>query len=226
MNDDVIPTTEPNIPPDGISSGSAPTLINNGSGPQIGTVHGNVGYTFNLPSDMPPEMAASFRQIFIHTQFPVNHAIAWSSLDDTLFNLFVLENETYEDNVFCMPKPCSIKKYTSMPIQDRFRPLSAQNIHDLCRMPCIFVRRNPSYKTGNPYPALLGRLTDIQTQTYNFKFRFEAYQATVGQQLLNDSIQELGLWKANLRNELDVEHWSIKTGNLIQFASSHGISVT
>ena len=125
-----------------------------------------------------------------------------------------------------MPKSCSIKKYTSPDLQDRFRTLSDQNKLELCRMPCIFVRKNPDYKTGSSYPALLGRLTDIEPQTYNIKLKFEAFQATVEQQLLNKCTKELGIMKANLRNELDVEHWGIKKGNLIAFTSDHGISVT
>ena len=116
---------------------------------------------------------------------------------------------------------------TDPKLKKQYTDIDATTKTALCNLPCIFAHRNDDgYKTATAtLPAVIGRLTDICLQTENIKFVFNAYKTDVGQQLFNEHISELGLVNVAIRNEFDVEHWSVKSGNLKGFMTSHGIII-
>ena len=93
------------------------------------------------------------------------HAIAWNSLSNERFNLFVLENEEYSNGVFCIAKAKAIQNYTNEKDIEQFRFLDADAIAELKKMPCIFAKRNAFYNhTNNNHPAVIGRITEVINQ--------------------------------------------------------------
>ncbi len=104
-------------------------------------------------------------------------------------------------------------------------PLTYPIVEELKQMPCIFAVRNQEYKkTAENHPALLGKLTDVTCQGENIRFRFTCFKP-ISQQLINEHIREFGLRSTTVRNQLDEEHWSIRSGNLIDVVSRMGITI-
>ena len=212
-----------------LATPDAQTYINNGNGPQIaqntGTViNGNVYILDRANLDVLRSLNESFNGIH---ETPPDPSL-WASLSDNLYNIFVLDNESYMDSSFCMPYRFSLPDGMMDPfLKKKYIDLDDSAVQELCMIPCVFAHRNDeNYKKASPTLAVaIGRLKKICPQTENIKFVFEAYKLDVGQQLFNDYASELGLIDVPLRNELDTEHWSIKSGNLKGFMSSHGIIV-
>lgn len=153
------------------------------------------------------------------------HAVEWAKLDQTRFNVFVIENENYDCGAFSIGRRVALTKNTSLEYKDHFRPLTPDLIAELANMPCIFAVRNPEFKKASEfYPAFLGKLTGIQRQGENLRFNFVVF-ATLKQQFINDNIRAFRLTTATVRNQLDEEHWSIRRGNLLQIAADMGIEI-
>ena len=72
--------------------------------------------------------------------------------------------------------------------------------------------------------SFVGRLTDITCQSENIRFRFVTC-GKLRQQFINDNIRSFNLLTTTVRNQLDEEHWSIRTGNLLQIADAVGIEI-
>ena len=192
-----------------------------GNATAIGALFG--GINFNVDS---PEAVAVLRELFGGNIQNRSHALEWASLNTERFNLFVLENENYQNGMFCMGKRVSLERYTDKEFKDFFKPLSPKAKDELKKMPCIFARKNISFKTaGNPHPAALGRLTDIDCQGEQIRFCFELFKPFIEQQFINDHIKEFGLRFVTVRNQLDEEHWSIRAGNLPQIIAGFGIQI-
>lgn len=155
----------------------------------------------------------------------VSHAVEWASLNKQYYNLFVLENENFSAGSFSISKECSLERYTSSKVKEKFSSLSDQAISVIRTMPCIFVKRNAHYKkTDKNFFALVGRVTEVYEQGDNIKILFVPFQA-VSQQLLNQNIALLKMAQSSLRNELDEEHWAIKECDLIHTFSAMGITI-
>jgi len=156
---------------------------------------------------------------------PVNHALEWNSLSSERFNIFVLENEEFNHNVFSMSKAKSMEQYTNEDDYQRYRLLTPDVMAELCSMPCIFAKRNKYFnRTDSSHPALLGKIKSIKNQGDTIQFEFEAFQ-TISQQTLNENVILLGIAYASLRNEFDEEHWSVKRGNLLSSLAHLGVEV-
>lgn len=154
-----------------------------------------------------------------------SHAAEWALLNTEKFNVFVLENEKYDCGCFSVSKRCALTKNTRSEYSDYFRPLTPALVHELLAMPCIFAIRNQNYKWApKQYPAFVGKLTEITCQSENIRFRF----ITCGQfrqQFINENIQLFNLLTTTVRNQLDEEHWSIRSGNLLEIAEQVGIEI-
>ena len=156
---------------------------------------------------------------------PVSHAEEWASLNRERYNLFLLENEKYEDCAFSIPRDYSLCRYMDREDIERFKLLSANSKNDIFNMPCIFAYRNSQFKFAEDnHHAILGRINDIYIQRENIKIRFTGFQ-NIPQQLINENLELFGLASASLRNELDEEHWSIKKIDLIEAVERLGIKV-
>ena len=190
-----------------------------GNATAIGAVYG--GISFNMNS---PETIAVLREMFGGSRH--SHALEWASLNTKRFNLFVLENENYQNGMFCIGKRVSLERYTDKEFKDFFKPLSQEAKDELKKMPCIFARKNIDFKKAdNPQPAALGRITDIDCQGEQIRFCFELFRPFIEQQFINDHINDFGLKFATVRNQLDEEHWSIRAGNLLKIISGFGIVI-
>ena len=199
----------------------APKTFNNyGDGIQIGT------FTGTLNAEFPPEALNYMRMFF--SGAPVcsgSNAIVWNTLHHGLYNLFVLENETYSNGSFSISKNCALKKYTDIRLQKKYRPLNRACIEELKSIPSIFAMRNKAFKTTTPeHVAYVGQITDIFIQKNAVKFCFRGFQP-IYQELLNKNAALLALNSCSGRNELDEEHWSIKVCNLAEQFMKMGITI-
>lgn len=184
----------------------------------IGQVMGDVRL------EMGPEAIALLQHI-IGSQQTVSHAAEWALLNQERFNVFVLENERYDCGSFCIGRRVALVKNTLPDDRDYFRPLTPELIQKLLNMPCIFAVRNPYFKrVPEHYPAFVGRLTEIICQGENIRFRFVTC-GKLRQQFINENIRSFNLLTTTVRNQLDEEHWSIRTGNLLQIADAVGIEI-
>ena len=196
------------------------TFNNYGSGIQIGTFTGTLNAEFSLE-------ALNYMRMFF-SGAPMaggSNAIAWSLLKHGLYNLFVLENETYCNGVFSISKSCALKKYTDIPLQEKYRSLSRESIEELKAIPSIFAMRNKAFKTTTPeHVAYVGQITDIYVQGNAVKFCFHGFRP-IYQESLNKNADLLALNSCSGRNELDEEHWSIKVCNLAEQFVKMGIMI-
>ena len=191
-----------------------------GNGIAAGVVNG--GITININD---PETAKILLENFGASKIPESHAMEWAQLSHECFNLFVLENETYRNGVFSIGKRVALEKYTDREYQSRYKSLSPEAKAAIIQMPCIFAIRNNTFKTAEPpHPMAFGRVTNIECQRECIKFYIQTFDFHE-QQIVNDHITEFGLKSARVRNQLDVEHWSIRAGNLQEIISKFGITI-
>ncbi len=212
-------------PPSDTSAGGVQSFINTGSGPQIANHTGPINIFVDL-ADPAARQWYDSRFPGVITLAP--SASEWALLSEQHYNIFVLENESFKDNSFCMPKRfCLTEDMTDISLIKHYKDLDPSQRDELCKMPCIFAGRNSvGYKTaGTSQPIVIGRIKEIILQTDNIKFLFDAYKNDIGQQLFNEHAADIGIADVFLRNELDVEHWSIKKGNLKKFINDHGIII-
>lgn len=188
------------------------------SGTAIGQVMGDVRL------EMGSEAITLLQQI-VGRQQAVSHAAEWALLNTERFNVFVLENEKYDCGAFSIGRRVALEHHTPEEYRDHFKPLTEPLIQELLNMPCLFTIKNQDFMTAAEYcPAFLGKLTQVQCQGENIRFRFVAF-GNFRQQYINDNIRAFRLGVATVRNQLDVEHWSIRTGNLLKIAADMGIEI-
>lgn len=196
----------------------AVNITSSGGGIAAGIVNG--GINLNVT---PEALALALRML--GTQQPESsHAMEWASLSTDLYNVFVVENEKYESGSFCIGRRVALR-YTPEEYREHFRPMGDTLIAELLDMPCLFAVRNLNYKSmPDHYPAFLGKLKGIQCQGENIRFSFTAF-AHIRQQFINENIRAFGLLSRPVRNQLDEEHWSIRSGSLLQIAADMGIEI-
>lgn len=156
-----------------------------------------------------------------------SHYVEWIKLDRERFHVFVLDNEDYSGFSFTVSTESALK-YTDSQLEAHFSPLAEQHITELLKMPCLFTVKNESFRTAfQNCPAFLGRLTEIRPQLGKICFDYEIFETVqkFSQEIINDNIQDFHLVSANVRNQLDEEHWSIRRGDLIQITKDNGIEV-
>lgn len=186
-------------------------------GTAIGQVFGDVH--IDASDDMLAQIA---RMIGTRNE---SHAAEWALLNTEMFHVFVLENERYNCGSFSISKRLSLTKYTPSEYGDRFRPLSPQLIGELLNVPCLFAIRNQDFKVAPAYyPALVGRLKEIIPQGDCIKFTFVKC-GELRQQFINENTQLFNLLSRPLKNQLDEEHWCIRSGNLLEIAARIGVEI-
>lgn len=197
----------------GLPDGQPATqLINQGPDPQINQLNGDM--IFNaIPQDLVEKMNVLFGLINTRGQQQnVSHAMEWASLSHERFCLFVLDNENYKDGWFAISKDRALSKYT--PYSDYFLPLNASLRAEIMQMPCIFAKRNLRHaSTSDDHPVLYGKLTEINPQGSVIRFHYEHFKVE-RQQTINKHMEKFGLLQRPLHNQLDEEHWCIRSGNL------------
>ncbi len=202
-----------------IAQGST-QLINQGPGPQIGEMHGDIVY-----NQIPPDLLKNLNTLLgqMQTPCPVCHALEWASLSHEQFCLFVLDNENYSNGSFAISKDRALSKYTQD--ADYFRPLTPSLIGEILKMPCIFSKRNLHHRfTDADHPVIYGKLTEIIPQGSVIRFHFELFKVDY-QQTINQNMTLFGLMQRPLHNQLDEEHWCIRSGNLPAVLAKLGIVI-
>jgi hypothetical protein len=205
-----------------------PSITATGNGIAIGTLNDGLHLHLDGASE---ETVALLGRLFGLQQLPApepekpSYRDEWMSLSTDSFCLFVLENEEYKCGSFCISKSRALEKYTSREHRTLYRALSPAAQESIMKMPCIFARRNPSYRyADDDYPALLGRITGITCQRDNIRFAFQPY-SVIYQCIINRNIAAFNLVYSSLRNELDEEHWSIRSGNLQNVVAQLGVVI-
>lgn len=154
-----------------------------------------------------------------------SHLVEWNSLNKDCFNVFVINNENYDCGSFSVSRRVALEIATADEYRERFKPLTNPMIQEILGMPCLFAIKNTDFmKTEDFYPAFLGRLTKIVKQDENIRFSFVSFK-DFRQQFINDNIRAFKLGVSTVRNQLDVEHWSIRSGNLIEIARNMKIEI-
>ena len=168
------------------------------------------------PVPQPQQVPASPPQ-------PPSYAMEWASLSHERFCLFVLDNENYRDGWFAIAKDHALHKYTTD--KDYYCPLTPSLIAEILEMPCIFAKRNSHHTTTeSDHPVVYGRLTKIIPQGSVIRFQFDRFKVDY-QETINRNMARYGLIAKPLHNQLDEEHWCIRTGNLPQVLSDLGITI-
>ncbi len=205
-----------------------PSITASGNGIAIGTLNDGLHLHLDGASE---ETVALLGRLFGLQQLPApepekpSYRSEWMALSTDSFCLFVLENEEYNCGSFCISKSRALEKYTSREHRALYRALSPAAQEAIMKMPCIFARRNPSYRyADDDFPALLGRITSITCQRDNIRFVFQPY-SVIYQYIINRNIAAFNLVYSSLRNELDEEHWSIRSGNLQDIVARFGIVI-
>lgn len=156
---------------------------------------------------------------------PPSYAAEWQALRTDAYCLFVLENEEYDCGGFSISKSNALERYTAEEYQVEFKSLSPAARDSLLNLPCIFARRNRSYRhTDKDHPVVVGRLTDIKVGMDTVRFRFNHF-CVFSQEDINENTDLFGLASCPLRNELDEEHWSIRSGSLQEMISQIGVDI-
>ena len=144
----------------------------------------------------------------------ISHKDEWNSLSSECFCLFVLDKANYNSGHFAMSASRSLEKYTKKEYYDKYHRLKDEHIEAIKQMPCIFAKKNVRFKdTDEDHPVIIGKLTDIIVSDDVIMFTFDAYEA-FQQSVINKNIEAFHLCQSRLSNELDVEHWSIRPGDL------------
>ena len=193
------------------------TVTASGEGTAIGAVYGNV----NL--GITPELLA--QALRMAGEQAESHAAEWALLNTERYNVFVLENEKYDCGAFYIGRRVALAKNTLPEHRDYYKPLTPTLVQEIMNMPCLFAIRNPSFKKAPVhYPALVGKLTEVTCQGETIKCKFVTC-GKLPQQFINDNIRIFGLLSSTVRNQLDEEQWSIRSGNLLQIADSIGVEI-
>ena len=88
-----------------------------------------------------------------------------------------------------------------------------------------YAERNADFRraASNQF-VTIGRITGIIRQGVSLRFGIKKY-GYFKQQLVNDNVSHFGLLHNDLRTQLDVEHWSIRSGSLQQIISELNIGI-
>lgn len=131
------------------------------------------------------------------------------SLDDSAYNLFVIENEDYASGVFSLANSVLLK-YSDPRLAEKIASLNPEAIKMLRNMPCIFASRNADFlHAGKDQKAFIGKIEDVIIQGYSVKFRFTILLLPFSQEIMNENLILFGLKGTTCRNQLDTEHWSV-----------------
>lgn len=190
-----------------------PPITVSGDSTFIGAVYD--GVHFHLGAEELPLI-----QKMVGSDVRQSHVAEWAQLDTQRYNLFVLQDESYNSGSFSITEDDALKN-TDPKLKKQFSSLGSE----LLRMPCIFATKNPDYKYAPNYlSAHVGKLTEIRPQGSHIKFCFEKYEK-FKQQLINADIKRFGLRENELRNQLDEVHWGIVEGNLLEIIDELEIEI-
>ena len=193
-------------------------LVNNGPGPQIACVQGDVNIGPRIGKKELEELA---RLIASNRRDPM----LLSGIRSEKYNLFVVENEIFETGSFCMPLSKCMTKHISGENKKRYGAMDAKAFAELKQYPCIFATRNQNFlRTTELHHAIFGIIDDLKLQGNLVKVVYKPY-TTFSQNILNTHPAQFGLLAKPVRNEMDTCHWTVKDVDLIQILSLFGVEI-
>lgn len=189
---------------------AAPTqLVNNGPGPQIACVQGDVNIG---PRIGKKELEELIQSIMTNRADPM----LLSSLKTEKYNLFVVENEEFKTGSFCIPLSKCMTKHISGENKRLYGAMDAKAFAELKFFPCVFATKNQDYlRTTETHHAIFGVIDDLKLQGNLVKVTYKPY-TTFCQNILNNHPSQFGLFAKPVRNEMDDCHWTVKDVDLIQ----------
>lgn len=197
---------------------AAAQLINNGNGPQIACVKGDVNIGPNFTKKDVEEL---IRSITTNRVDPMR----LSSLRSGKYNLFVVENEEFKTGSFSIPLSKCMTKNISRENKNRYGAMDAGAFAELKQFPCIFAARNQEFlRTTETHQAIFGVIDDLKLQGDLVKVAYLPYMIFC-QNILNDHPAQFGLFAKPVRNEMDACHWTVKDVDLIQILKVFGVDV-
>lgn len=216
---DELTTASSNLPASP-SPTSQTTYINEGNGIIAGTINGGL----NISGVSAEELLQLITRSGFLAPPQQNNAMEISRLCRTHFNLFVLENEEYKRGTFSIARMDALTRYTHD--KEHFSKLDDPVIHEIQNLPCIFAMRNDSFASSDEHRiCFTGKVEGISIRGSVIAFSFKCYNPPIPQNVFNQDPQAFHLASSSLRNELDVEHWSIKDVDLLEELRKRGIEV-
>lgn len=172
----------------------------------------NIGHVENMYTDSHARLSSA------------DARLEWQRLNSEAFCLFVSKGETYSGDSFSIAKSCALQ-YTAKNHREYYNVIFPNIIEEIEQMPCLFAERNADFRraASNQF-VTIGRITGIIRQGVSLRFGIKKY-GYFKQQLVNDNVSHFGLLHNDLRTQLDVEHWSIRSGSLQQIISELNIGI-
>lgn len=131
------------------------------------------------------------------------------------YNLIVVDGDDPFQSVLHIPTSQIFTTGMDKDVVVEFASLSPEVIARIKSFPTIVATLNhDGIHTGEDHLAAIGLITDVVRQGKMVKLGF-ARTDTIGQERLNELVDELEIWNAPMSNELDVPHWAIKNHPLI-----------
>lgn len=147
-------------------------------------------------------------------------------LNTDFYHLFVMGDETYEDNYFLVPEGRALTEYTNDTLKVKFGSLAPETIKELLQFPALFAAENRFDGIVNKTKdAYFGLVNDIKIQDNGTKVYFTILQ-TIPQQLLNEQCFEFGIvGNGKSPFELYRTHWALKQIDLIEALQRVGVRI-
>lgn len=169
--------------------------------------------------------------MYLSANLPINSGVVYNAataINTNLYNLFVVDNEDFNDPFFYIGKDCAltISEGISYDISARYAALTPESIMEIKTFPSIFATKNRYYvRTDIDHLAYYGLVTNIAVKESNIKVYYQKF-CSFPQQRLNEIASKLDIQCASMINELGRTHWTIKRINLIEELRVSGINIT
>jgi hypothetical protein len=148
-------------------------------------------------------------------------------VDTSSYNLFVIDDEAYNDSYFLIPKECALTTSVGVDyeISAQYASLSSVAIEKIKTFPSVFASKNRiNSRTEPDHPAYYGFVTKIVIQEIDIKIFFQKFYS-MPQLRLIEIAPALKIKCASLRNEFDQIHWAIKEVDLASELRMAGINI-
>ncbi len=148
---------------------------------------------------------------------PMNHSC---------YNLIVLEADFSHSNCVTIPNELVFNESIRPQLKERFGSLDTSAQAELRSFPCIFATPNHhGNQTDANHQAHVGIITDITLQKHSVKIDYYRFPYPISQQRLNQIVSDLHIQHADLSNEFDTPHWTVKEVSLRSVFQRNNIDI-
>ncbi len=144
-------------------------------------------------------------------------------LDREYYNLFVVSNETFETNTFCITKEWVLSNFIDPGIKNEFIKFEQKAIEKLKTFPSLFLPEKIGYDVPEPdLYGYYGTITGIRFQRDVIVIEWQN-RGSIAMRKIYDHQEELGIKRNGIISELNRTHWTIKRIPLISVMRDAGI---